>query len=221
MIQWHKVTWYSWTLAGIIFLVIVPLLTFYFVGQYQEIQNLKLQNINNISIANWETYTNAQYSFTFSYPKNWTLTDNTKNHPSSILPIITVLNLPLSFDLKPTDIQSSIQVFKMSKREAEKYKTDHFNYGWNSVKVNLPQNVYQGEIIASDLKAYPEANTKDCSFAYADIVSLKDGKNVLVFEYTTSQPGWEGVGECSIYNENYVYYRSIFNQLISGIKISS
>jgi hypothetical protein len=42
-IEWHKVTWYSWTLAGIVFLIVVPLLAFYFVGQYEEIIAIKDQ----------------------------------------------------------------------------------------------------------------------------------------------------------------------------------
>ena len=36
-IEFNKVTWYSWTLAGIIFLVIVPVLTFYFWSQFNDV----------------------------------------------------------------------------------------------------------------------------------------------------------------------------------------
>lgn len=51
-IKWYEVTWYSWTLAGIIFLVIVPILVFYFLHQFRgiEIESEKIININQVQI---------------------------------------------------------------------------------------------------------------------------------------------------------------------------
>jgi len=59
MIQWHKVTWYSWALSGVVFLVVVPWLSFYFVWQYQEIKaiNAQVLNIQNIqSVQNPQNF---------------------------------------------------------------------------------------------------------------------------------------------------------------------
>ena len=44
-IEWHKVTWYSWTLTALIFLVLVPLLVYYFIGQYREVAALDADTV--------------------------------------------------------------------------------------------------------------------------------------------------------------------------------
>lgn len=42
-IQWNKVTWYSKLAAIIVFILIVPLLTFYIGMRYQEVQLITTQ----------------------------------------------------------------------------------------------------------------------------------------------------------------------------------
>lgn len=53
-IEWNKPTWYSWILSGIIFLVIVPFLTFYFTERYKEIIVMENQTFLIDLILNFE-----------------------------------------------------------------------------------------------------------------------------------------------------------------------
>ena len=46
-IKWNEVTWYSWLLTAVIFLGVIPYLTFYFVSQYQEIADLDSPILSN------------------------------------------------------------------------------------------------------------------------------------------------------------------------------
>ena len=85
MIEWNKVTWYSKWGAIIVFILVLPILTFYIGTKYRETQQI-LSDSENISVNNnpkpahtinssvvgWQTYTNQDYGFGFKYPNDWT-----------------------------------------------------------------------------------------------------------------------------------------------------
>ncbi|MEI8062378.1 MAG: hypothetical protein WCG97_03745 [bacterium] len=65
-IEWNKITWYSWILTGIVFLILFPLLTFYFVSLYEN-NNIPITNqarnqaeINNLNSTDITTSTYIQ-----------------------------------------------------------------------------------------------------------------------------------------------------------------
>ena len=77
-IQWNKVTWYSWTLTAVIFLILVPLLTSYFYKQYKEIT---ITVVSPVPLPDMTEYIDHENGFSIEYP--YTLSIQTSNLPNS------------------------------------------------------------------------------------------------------------------------------------------
>jgi len=74
-IQWNKVTWYSWTLTAIIFLIFIPLLTFYFYGQYKEIAYTDVASTSTVP-ASTTNQDYRSYSYVVKNCTNGSVTDS-------------------------------------------------------------------------------------------------------------------------------------------------
>ncbi len=87
MIKFNEVTWYSKLLAVILFIALLPILTFYIGTEYQQAVDIN-NNIPSVSESSsvktnvavsgstgssmsTGVYTNATYGWSFHYPTNW------------------------------------------------------------------------------------------------------------------------------------------------------
>jgi hypothetical protein len=87
MIEFNKVTWYSKLAAVIIFLLVIPMITFHIGREYQKtISVLETASATDVPLSSvdmggqpvsgYVTYTNPVYKFSFSYPKSWIMTES-------------------------------------------------------------------------------------------------------------------------------------------------
>jgi len=86
MIKWNEVTWYSKLLAIIFFIGVLPTLSFYIGGQYQNIKSVENKEYD---VSNWKTYQNNEYGFELKYPRTFVEGESIS---SGIKPIIYLSN---------------------------------------------------------------------------------------------------------------------------------
>lgn len=72
MIKFNSVTWYSKLAAIIVFLVILPTITFYIGMKYQEVQTFA-------PVEMWQTYTNEKFGYSIQLPVNWYIDTTNSN----------------------------------------------------------------------------------------------------------------------------------------------
>jgi hypothetical protein len=88
-VKWNEVTWYSKLGAIILFVGVIPALSFYIGMQYQAVKDMQDSTKHEISFtpkifqasssppmnipSDWKTVTNTEYGFSISVPNYFTL----------------------------------------------------------------------------------------------------------------------------------------------------
>ncbi len=125
--------------------------------------------------------------------------------------------------------QMFMSVTKTTKAGAEKMKRDYMDRGAVSEGQRFPSG-YTGELLSSDLKAHPRADTQSCSFGYTYFIPLMTSDHALVVDINAQDPLWgtsnsatmaQGIssfGPCALFEDaNYTAVKAIMDHVISSV----
>jgi len=164
------------------------------------------------SYGTFNTFLTGQESITYPLIFDNIRTDSTdKTMPSVIFGPQTIAK----------DFQIDMVVTKMTRKSAENLKKELLGRGAVSVGTMMTPNNYAGEIIAFDLKAYPDPNTESCSLSYRYFIPLQNSQNDLQLEIGVSEPAWGVKPEvkCALFDEqNYKYFKDMIDKVIDDIQ---
>jgi len=117
-------------------------------------------------------------------------------------------------------VEFYMHALKVSKKDLGDYKADAIDKSLY-IKEKYTMNGYHGDILINDLKEYPMADSKSCSFSYMYIIPLIESDDVLILFVSVSQPDWGMKPDliCSLFDDvNYNYWKAITNYVIDNVQ---
>ena len=125
--------------------------------------------------------------------------------------------------------QMFMSATQMTKADAEKMKRDYMDRGAVSEGQRFPSG-YTGELLSSDLKVHPRADTQSCSFGYTYFIPLMTSDHALVVDIHAQDPLWgtsnsatmaQGIssfGPCALFDDgNYSAVKAIMDHVIDNV----